>query len=138
MKRLLSFNSRRLVALACFLLPALVCSAAVGNLSNMDNWRGYGTPDYSWSADALYEACVELELYLFAAVNLCNAVAAVLSIVSATQIYIKMNNGEDGVMKSIHMLIGSILFLLAANVVFPAIFGFSFNPDAWSFSVRHS
>lgn len=122
MKRLLSFNSRRLVALVCFLLPALVCSAS-----------GFGTPDYSQGADALYEAFVDLEMLMWYTFRICTAVAAVLSIVSATQIYMKMNNGEDGVMKSIHMLFWSVIFLLAAGAVFPAFFGFrNFNPAALS------
>ena len=52
------------------------------------------------------------------------AVAAVMVIISALQIYIKMNTGEDGVTKSILTLIGACLFMIGASILFPAFFGY--------------
>lgn len=40
------------------------------------------------------------------------------------QIYIKMNTGEDGVVKSIVSLVGACLFIIGASIVFPAFFGY--------------
>lgn len=122
MKVMSSSRFRRLAAAACCLLLPLVCSAS-----------GVGTPDYSQGADALHDAFIELEKLMWYTFRICTTVAAILSVISATQIYVKMNNGDDGVMKSIHMLFWSVIFLLAAGAVFPAFFGFSeFNPGALS------
>lgn len=83
-----------------------------------------GNVDYSWGADALASAhdyAVTMMLYI---VNLCYAVAGIVVIVSALQIYIKMNTGEEGVKKNIMMLVGACLFLIGATIVFPAFFGY--------------
>ena len=70
-----------------------------------------GNVDYSWGADALASA----HDY---------AVTIIVVIVSALQIYIKMNTGEEGVKKNIMMLVGACLFLIGATIVFPAFFGY--------------
>lgn len=83
-----------------------------------------GNVDYSWGADALASAhdyAVTMMLYI---VYLYYAVAGIVVIVSALQIYIKMNTGEEGVKKNIMMLVGACLFLIGATIVFPAFFGY--------------
>ena len=83
-----------------------------------------GNVDYSWGADALASAHdygVTMMLYI---VYLCYAVAGIVVIDSALQIYIKMNTGEEGVKKNIMMLVGACLFLIGATIVFPAFFGY--------------
>jgi hypothetical protein len=35
-----------------------------------------------------------------------------------------MNTGEDGITKSIMMLIGACIFMIGASIVFPAFFGY--------------
>ena len=64
--------------------------------------------DYSWGADALASAhdyAVTMMLYI---VYLCYAVAGIVVIVSALQIYIKMNTGEEGVKEEYHDAGGSV------------------------------
>ncbi len=83
-----------------------------------------GNVDYSWGADALASAhdyAVTMVLYV---VYLCYAIAGIVVIVSALQIYIKMNTGEDGIKKNIMMLVGACLFLIGATIAFPAFFGY--------------
>ena len=83
-----------------------------------------GNVDYSWGADALASAhdyAVTMMLYI---VYLAYAVACIVVRVSALQIYIKMNTGEEGVKKNIMMLVGACLFLIGATIVFPAFFGY--------------
>ena len=83
-----------------------------------------GNVDYSWGADALASAhdyAVTMMLYI---VDMCYAVAGIVVIISALQIYIKMNTGEEGVKKNIMMLVGACLFLIGATIVFPAFFGY--------------
>ena len=78
----------------------------------------------SWGADALatmHDFVVTMMLYVL---YICYAIASVLVVVAALQIYIKMNTGEDGVVKSIVSLIGACLFIIGASIVFPAFFGY--------------
>ena len=83
-----------------------------------------GAADYSWGADALAKAhdyTVTMMLYIQYMIF---AFGAILSIIGALQIFFKMNTGEGDVTKSIMMLIGGILFLISAMIVFPAFFGY--------------
>ena len=83
-----------------------------------------GNVDYSWGADALASAhdyTVTMMLYI---VYLCYAIAGIVVIVSALQIYIKMHSGEDGITRHIMTLIGACLFLIGATIALPAFFGY--------------
>ena len=83
-----------------------------------------GGVNYSWGADALasmHDYVVTMMLYVL---YICYALATVVGIISALQITIKMNIGEDGVKKAIMMLAGAILFIISASIVFPAFFGY--------------
>lgn len=83
-----------------------------------------GGVNYSWGADALatmHDYVVTMMLYVL---YLCYTIAGILTVVSALQIYIKMNTGEDGITKSIMTLIGACLFIIGASIVFPAFFGY--------------
>lgn len=101
-----------LLLLAC-LVPR-VCHARSGGV------------DYSWGADALADAhdySVTMMLYV---VYLCLAVSAVVAVISALQIYIRMQSGEGETMKYILALLGAILFFIGATLVLPAFFGYHF------------
>ena len=83
-----------------------------------------GGVDYSWGAGALAKAhdfTVTMMLYVL---YVCYAVASAMSVISAAIIYIKMQSHEGDVMKSFLTLLGSILFILGASIVFPAFFGY--------------
>ena len=45
-------------------------------------------------------------------------------VISALQIYIKMNYHEGDITKSVMILFGGILFMIGASVVMPALFGY--------------
>jgi len=83
-----------------------------------------GGVDYSWGADALakmHDFVVTMMLYV---VYICYAVAGIVSVIAALQIYIKMNVGEEGVKKEIMTVVGAILFIIGATIVMPAFFGY--------------
>ena len=69
----------------------------------------------------MHDYVVTMMLYVL---YLCYTIAGILTVVSALQIYIKMNTGEDGITKSIMTLIGACLFIIGASIVFPAFFGY--------------
>lgn len=103
---------KNVVAIIVFALLPLSVSAKCGNV------------DYSWGADALAEMHDYVVTMMLYVLYLTYAVAAVMVIISALQIYIKMNTGEDGVTKSILTLIGACLFMIGASILFPAFFGY--------------
>ena len=94
------------------LLAAQVASARSGGV------------DYSWGAGALARAhdyTVTMMLYVL---YVCYAVGSLMAIISALKIYFKMQYHEGEVVKNIMTLIGAILFIVGASIVFPAFFGY--------------
>lgn len=83
-----------------------------------------GAVDYSWGADGLAEATTFVGTMMIYTIDVLYAVAAIVVIVSALQIYIKMNNHEGDITKSIMYLIGGILFMIGAMILAPAFFGY--------------
>lgn len=83
-----------------------------------------GSCDYSWGADGLAEATTFLGTMMIYTVDILYAVAAIMVVVSAVQIYIKMNFHEGDITKSIMMLMGGIIFMIGAMIVMPAFFGY--------------
>lgn len=83
-----------------------------------------GAVDYSWGADGLAEATSFLGTMMIYTVDVLYAAAGVMVIISALQIYIKMNLHEGDITKSIVMLIGGMLFMIGASIVMPAFFGY--------------
>ena len=84
-----------------------------------------GGVDYSWGADALANAhdyTVTMMLYV---VYLSYAVAGLVAIIGALQIYLKMQTGEGDKTKPFMMLVGACLFMIGAYILFPAFFGYS-------------
>ena len=83
-----------------------------------------GSVDYSKGASALSEATHEMGTITMYVIDIAYAVAAIVVVISALQIYIKMQYQEGEVMKNIMMLMGGILFMLAASLLMPAFFGY--------------
>ena len=65
----------------------------------------------------------EIAKYVPYVVKLCYAIAGVVAIVGAISVYIKMNNEEQDVKKSIMMIVGACIFLVAAAQALPLFFG---------------
>ena len=83
-----------------------------------------GGVDYSWGADALalmHDYVVTMMLYVL---YIAYAVAGIVVVVASLQIYIKMNTGEEGIVKQIMMVVGACIFLISAAIVLPAMFGY--------------
>lgn len=83
-----------------------------------------GGVDYSWGANSLatmHDYVVTMMLYTLYVIY---AIASIVTVIASVMVYIKMTNGEEGVKKSVQMLLGACLFLIGASVVFPAFFGY--------------
>lgn len=86
-----------------------------------------GSTDYSGSSGRLYNMVIYVLGMCSVVMQLLYAIATLFSLYSATNIYIKMQAGEEGFTKSVMVLVGSILFLLSATIVMPAFFGFNYG-----------
>ena len=79
--------------------------------------------DYTAGTTALGTVTTEITKYVPYVVKLCYAIAGVVAIVGAISVYIKMNNEEQDVKKSIMMIVGACIFLVAAAQALPLFFG---------------
>ncbi len=102
------------------MLVAMLCVVTLTFAQN-------GAGDYSAGTTALGTVTTEIAKYVPVAVKLCYAIAGVVAVVGAISVYIKMNNEEQDVKKSIMMLVGACIFLIAAAQALPMFFGISGN-----------
>lgn len=79
--------------------------------------------DYSAGTTALGTVTDEIAKYVPYVVKLCYAIAGIVAVVGAISVYIKMNNEEQDVKKSIMMIVGACIFLVAAAQALPLFFG---------------
>ena len=103
---------KRLCALVAVLSPLLSMTLSAKGV------------DYSWGADALammHDYVITMMLYVL---YIAYAIAGIVVIVASLQIYIKMNTGEEGIVKQIMMVVGACIFLISAAIVLPAMFGY--------------
>jgi len=79
--------------------------------------------NYSAGTAALGTVTTEIAKYIPVVQKLCYAIAGVVAIVGAVSVYFKMNNEEQDVKKSIMMIVGACIFLIAAAQALPLFFG---------------
>ena len=82
-----------------------------------------GAVDYNMGAEGLYSMTEFLLVMMHYVTLVLYAIATLTAIVNALQIYIKMNNQEGDISKSIMMCFGSCLFLVIATFALPGFFG---------------
>lgn len=74
---------------------------------------------------SIFSYSEEIAKYVPYVVKLCYAIAGIVAVVGAISVYIKMNNEEQDVKKSIMMIVGACIFLVAAAQALPLFFGIS-------------
>ena len=79
--------------------------------------------NYAAGTTALGTVSTEIAKYVPVVVKLCYAIAGVVAVIGAISVYIKMNNEEQDVKKSIMMIVGACIFLIAAAQALPLFFG---------------
>lgn len=100
-------------------LQMMMMMMMVGTVAFAQNTAG----DYSAGTTALGTVTTEIAKYVPVVVKLCYAIAGVVAVVGAISVYIKMNNEEQDVKKSIMMIVGACIFLIAAAQALPLFFG---------------
>ena len=82
-----------------------------------------GAVDYNMGAEGLYNMTEFLLVMMHYVTLVVFCIGALTALVDAFQIYVKMNNQEGDVSKSILKLFGACVFLLIATYVLPGFFG---------------
>lgn len=96
------------------------------NLVNVAAYAGgQGTSgDMQAGKGAIAQVSKSIASYIPEVQTLLYAIAGVVALGGAISVYIKMNNEEQDVKKSIMMIIGACIFLIAAAEALPAFFGY--------------
>ena len=79
--------------------------------------------DINAGLNAITQSTESLTKYVPVVTKLCYALAGVVAIIGAISVYIKMNNEEQDVKKSIMLIVGACIFLIAAAQALPLFFG---------------
>ena len=103
-------------------LCAIVAVSLTFNVATALAQSGGGA-GYEAGKNAISQASEQIAQYVPIATKLCYAIAGVVAIVGAISVYVKMNNEEQDVKKSIMMIIGACVFLIAAAQALPLFFG---------------
>ena len=74
-------------------------------------------------AQAIGKATDSIKKYLPVVTKLIYVIAGIIGILGIISVYIKMNNEEQDVKKSIMMIVGACIFLVAAAQALPLFFG---------------
>lgn len=72
---------------------------------------------------AITQASDSIKKYLPVVTKLIYVIAGIVAVLGAISVYIKMNNEEQDVKKSIMMIVGACIFLIAAAQALPLFFG---------------
>ena len=72
---------------------------------------------------AITKASDSIKKYLPVVTKLIYVIAGIIGILGIVSVYIKMNNEEQDVKKSIMMIVGACIFLIAAAQALPLFFG---------------
>ena len=72
---------------------------------------------------AISTASDSIKKYLPVVVKLIYVIAGIVAVLGAISVYIAMNNEEQDVKKSIMMIVGACIFLIAAAQALPLFFG---------------
>ena len=77
----------------------------------------------SVEAQSMDSGVKAIKKYLPVVVKLIYVIAGIVAVLGAISVYIKMNNEEQDVKKSIMMIVGACIFLIAAAQALPLFFG---------------
>lgn len=116
-------NEKRILLLMLAVLALQMVFADDGGDWFNEDYR-HGVPNYSMGAQVLKKMNDEwIEPIKYSVVGIIYTIAALMVMYSGTVIYIKLQTGDEGFMKSATMLVGAVLFLFTSVEVIPGFFG---------------
>lgn len=116
-------NEKRILLLMLAALALQMVFADDGGDWFNEDYR-HGVPNYSMGAQVLKKMNDKwIEPIKYSVVGIIYTIAALMVMYSGTVIYIKLQTGDEGFMKSATMLVGAVLFLFTSVEVIPGFFG---------------
>ena len=104
----------------------MLFALVAGFMMASDMFAGTGTgsnPTYTTGSQAFGDVRSGLQSWIDPVRKVMYAVAGIVALVGAVSVYIKMNNEEQDVKKSIMMIVGAVVFLIAAATALPLMLG---------------
>ena len=101
----------------------MLFALVAGFMMAHDAFAQTSTATYTTGASALQDVSTGLTKWGPAIQKVIYAIAGIVALVGAISVYIKMNNEEQDVKKSIMMIVGAVVFLIAAATALPLMLG---------------
>lgn len=111
-------------ALANRLMFSRIAMLVVACVLSITTWAQSSqiTQKLQQSTKAINDTTEGLKAYIEPVTKMCYALAAIVAILGAISIFNKMNNEDQDVKKSIMMVVGACVFLIAAAQALPLFF----------------
>ena len=124
MKKFIQKTKALATRLMCSRIAMLVFACVLSITTSIRTWAQSSqiTQKLQQSTKAINDTTEGLKAYIEPVTKMCYALAAIVAILGAISIFNKMNNEDQDVKKSIMMVVGACVFLIAAAQALPMFF----------------
>lgn len=124
MKKFIQKTKALATRLMCSRIAMLMVACVLSITTSITTWAQSSqiTQKLQQSTKAINDTTEGLKAYIEPVTKMCYALAAIVAILGAISIFNKMNNEDQDVKKSIMMVVGACVFLIAAAQALPLFF----------------
>lgn len=124
MKKFIQKTKALATRLMCSRIAMLMVACVLSITTSITTWAQSSqiTQKLQQSTKAINDTTEGLKAYIEPVTKMCYALAAIVAILGAISIFNKMNNEDQDVKKSIMMVVGACVFLIAAAQALPMFF----------------
>lgn len=124
MKKFIQKAKALATRLMCSRIAMLMVACVLSITTSITTWAQSSqiTQKLQQSTKAINDTTEGLKAYIEPVTKMCYALAAIVAILGAISIFNKMNNEDQDVKKSIMMVVGACVFLIAAAQALPMFF----------------
>ena len=123
-KKIIQKTKALATRLMCSRIAMLMVACVLSITTSITTWAQSSqiTQKLQQSTKAINDTTEGLKAYIEPVTKMCYALAAIVAILGAISIFNKMNNEDQDVKKSIMMVVGACVFLIAAAQALPLFF----------------
>lgn len=124
MKKFIQKTKALATRLMCSRIAMLMVACVLSITTSITTWAQSSqiTQKLQQSTKAINDTTEGLKAYIEPVTKMCYALAAIVAVLGAISIFNKMNNEDQDVKKSIMMVVGACVFLIAAAQALPLFF----------------
>ena len=124
MKKFIQKTKALATRLMCSRIAMLMVACVLSITTSITTWaQSSQIPQkLQQSTKAINDTTEGLKAYIEPVTKMCYALAAIVAVLGAISIFNKMNNEDQDVKKSIMMVVGACVFLIAAAQALPLFF----------------